>query len=95
VISKGQGRDPNIVKAFYFENGSRYRPGFNGSPSPSPSIKAVKKFTWRTYALSERLLVINVTIACRDMQRYIVYTNIRRQTEIRRQTQNAQEVFIY
>ena len=25
--------------------------------SPQPCIKAVKKFTWRTYALSERLLV--------------------------------------
>ena len=49
---KGQGRDPDIFKASYFEN------SFNGSPSPSqPYIKAVTKFTWRIYVLSERLLV--------------------------------------
>jgi len=31
---------------------------FNGAPSPSPTVyKSCKKFTWRTYALAERLLV--------------------------------------
>jgi len=29
---KGQGRDPNIFKADYFENGSRQRLGYNGAP---------------------------------------------------------------
>jgi len=29
---KGQGRDPNIFKARYFENGSRQRLGYNGAP---------------------------------------------------------------
>jgi len=32
VTLKGQGRDPNILKARYFENGSRYRLGYNGAP---------------------------------------------------------------
>jgi len=32
--------------------------------SPQPSIKAVKKFTWQIYALSERLLVSAVTVVC-------------------------------
>jgi len=32
VTAKGQGRDPNIFKAHYFENGSRYRLGYNGAP---------------------------------------------------------------
>jgi len=55
---KGQGHDLNIFKARYFENGSRYRLGFNRAPSPSQLyIKAVKKFTWWIYALSEHLLV--------------------------------------
>jgi len=54
----GQGRDPNMFKAHYFENGSRYRLGFNGTLCPSQHyIKAVKKFTWQICALSERLLV--------------------------------------
>jgi len=44
VTFKGQGRDPNIIKARYFENGSRYRLGCNGHHlPPQPSIKAVKK----------------------------------------------------
>jgi len=29
---KGQGRDPNIFKARYFENGSRQRLGYSGAP---------------------------------------------------------------
>jgi len=33
VTVKGQGRDPNIFKARYFENGSRYRLGYNGAPT--------------------------------------------------------------
>jgi len=58
---KGQGRDPNIVKACYFENGSRQRLGFNWAPSPSPThCKSCKKITWRTYALSERILVMHM-----------------------------------
>jgi len=32
VTLKGQGGDPNIFKARYFENGSRYRLGYNGAP---------------------------------------------------------------
>ena len=52
--------NPNIFKARYFKNGSRWRLGFNGAPSPSPSLyKSCKKFTWRIYALSERLLVMS------------------------------------
>jgi len=35
---KGQGRDPNIFKARYFKNSSRLRLGFNGAPSPSPTL---------------------------------------------------------
>jgi len=44
VTEKGQGRDPNIFKARYFENGSRYRLDFNGAPYflPQLYIKAVK-----------------------------------------------------
>ena len=54
-----QGRDPNIFKARYFENGLRYRFSFNRAPSPSPTLhKSCTKFTWRIYALSERLLVM-------------------------------------
>ena len=54
-------RDPNIFQARYFENGSRYRLGFIGAPSPSPTLyKSCKKFTWRIYALSERLLVVRM-----------------------------------
>ena len=30
--------------------------------APQPYIKAVKKFTWRIYALSERLLVVSVLV---------------------------------
>jgi len=30
---KGQGRDPNIFKARYFENGSRWRCGYNRAPT--------------------------------------------------------------
>jgi len=29
---KGQGGDPNMFKAHYFENGSRQRLGYNGAP---------------------------------------------------------------
>ena len=29
VTLKGQGHDPNMFKARYFENGSRYRLGYN------------------------------------------------------------------
>jgi len=32
VTLKGQDRDPNIFKAYYFENGSRYRFGYSGAP---------------------------------------------------------------
>jgi len=32
VTMKGQGRDPNIFEARYFENGLRYRLGYNGTP---------------------------------------------------------------
>jgi len=36
---------------------------FNGAPSPSPTLhKSCTKFTWRIYALSERLLVKSAVI---------------------------------
>jgi len=61
VTFRVQGRDPNIFKARYFENGLRQRFSFNESPSPSPTLhKSCTKFTWRIYAHSECLLVRTV-----------------------------------
>jgi len=58
VTVKGQGHDPNIFKAHYFENGLRQRFSFNRATSPSPTLHiSCKKFTWRIYALPEHLLV--------------------------------------
>jgi len=32
VSLKGEGHDPNIFNAHYFENGSRWRLGYNAAP---------------------------------------------------------------
>ena len=60
VTLKGQGRDPNIFKVHYFENGSRQRLGLNGAPSPSqPYIKAVKNSLGRyMHSLSAFQLIV-------------------------------------
>jgi len=59
VTFRVQGRDPNNFRACYFENASLDRNSVltGHHLPPQPYIKAVKKFTWQIYALSERLLV--------------------------------------